>query len=186
MQAGRKAEGVRGEEGAPSTFFDPASREMQMLALASKSRETPSTKPLDLDAQRARSILAGSRLKLTTKWPWQKEANEARAAVRQRGGRSERDRSAARRRRCPGRPQRRGDAARRPHRHRQARGPHHFFPEQLATIARGEQGSQVIFVTHVQLLSKAPRQNARRGPHPTPISCAVKSKNLLHTSQQRN
>ena len=76
MQAGRKAEGVREEEGAPSTFFDPASREMQMLALASKSRETPSTKPLDLDAQRARSILAGSRLKLTTHPILEEEAEE--------------------------------------------------------------------------------------------------------------
>ena len=166
MQAGRKAEGVRGEEGAPSTFFDPASREMQMLALASKSRETPSTKPLDLDAQRARSILAGSRLKLTTKWPWQKEAKEARAAVRQRGGRSERDRSAARRRRCPGRPQRRGDDARRPHRHRQARGRRHGDGGHCEELHVASKGARIFSLL---TCSYFPKLRAKtRGGAPTP------------------
>ena len=78
---GREAEGAGGES-SPSTRQDADAR---FGFKVSRSPAMP-LESLALYDQRPRLILAGSRHKLMTLEVWEEEPEEARAAVRQRGG----------------------------------------------------------------------------------------------------
>ena len=150
---------------------------MQMLALASKSRETPSTKPLDLDAQRARSILAGSRLKLTTHPILEEEAEEC---VERRGSKKGAQAESFMRRGGGGvlaaAVVRRRDAAALPSSGRRPRPAVNHLADHAGPCRRC---SELAIPMHFwlpcgQLLVKAPRRTARRGPYPTSNSARSK------------